>query len=109
MNGVPEDTVVQRVREYKKEFRMLDPWKKGMPKRANNMTMYTASVLQQSKVADNYRLHKLDALKKENQSTMVPGHVRASINWNNSKQANSDNYSMPVTDGCKSSCVQNEK
>jgi len=101
LNGVPEDTVVERVREYKKEFRMLDPWKKGMPKRANNMTMYTARVLQQSKVADNYRLHKLDALKKENQSTMVPGHVRASINWNNLKQANSDNYSMPVTDGAK--------
>ena len=32
LNGVPEDTVVERVREYKKEFRMLDPWKKGMPK-----------------------------------------------------------------------------
>jgi hypothetical protein len=101
LNGVPEDTVVERVREYKKEFRMLDPWKKGMPKRANNMTMYTARVLQQAKVPDNYRLHKLDALKKETQSTMVPGHVRASINWNNLKQANSDNYSMPVTDGAK--------
>ena len=101
LNGVPEDTVVERVREYKKEFKTLDPWKKGMPKRANNMTMYTARVLQQAKVPDSYRLHKLDALKKETQSTMVPGHVRASINWNNLRQANSDNYSMPVTDGAK--------
>ena len=32
---------------------------------------------------------------------MIPGHVRASINWNNLKQANSDNYSLPITDGAK--------
>ena len=28
-------------------------------------------------------------------------HVRASVNWNNLKQANSDAYSLPVTDSMK--------
>ena len=32
---------------------------------------------------------------------MVPFMLRASINWNNLKQANSDNYSLSVTDGAK--------
>ena len=32
---------------------------------------------------------------------MIPGHVRASVNWNNLKQANSDAYSLPVTDSMK--------
>ena len=32
---------------------------------------------------------------------MIPGHVRASINWNNLKFANSDNYSPTIMDGAK--------
>jgi len=32
---------------------------------------------------------------------MIPGHVRASINWNNLKYANSDNYSLQIMDGSK--------
>ena len=35
---------------------------------------------------ENYRLHKLEAVKNEGQSNMIPGHVRASINWNNSNK-----------------------
>src|SRR6056300_1658056 len=72
-----------------------------MPKRANNVTMYTMRVNQQAKVPENYRLHKLEAVKNETQNNMVPGHVRASINWNNLKQANSDQYSLPINDGMK--------
>ena len=32
---------------------------------------------------------------------MIPGHVRASINWNEMKDAYSDAYSMSITDGMK--------
>ena len=31
----------------------------------------------------------------------MPGHVRASINWNNLLFANSDNYSLKIMDGAK--------
>jgi hypothetical protein len=74
-----------------------------MPKRANNVTLYSQKILNNAKVPDNYRLHKLDTLKNESKSksNMIPGHVRASINWNNLKKANSDNYSLPITDGAK--------
>jgi len=31
----------------------------------------------------------------------MPGHVRASINWNKLKEMNGDNYSMNIVDGMK--------
>ena len=72
-----------------------------MPKRANNVTMYTAKMLEKARAPQTNTLHKLNALKNEGQSNMIPGHVRASINWNNLKKANSDAYSLSVTDGMK--------
>jgi hypothetical protein len=45
-------------------------------------------------------LYKLEKLKDE-KKVMIPGHVRASINWNNMLKANSDQYSMQITDGMK--------
>ena len=101
LDGMKENDVIKKIQEYKKYFKSLEPWKKGMPKRVNNLTMYSAKMLKQAKVPDNYRLHKLNSIKDENENNMIPGHVRASINWNNLKKANSDNYSMPITDGAK--------
>ena len=101
LNGAGESEVLEKIIKFKDYFKELDPWEKGTPKRANNITMYTSRMLQQSKTATNMRLHKLEALEQEGKSSMIPGHVRASINWNNLKQANSDNYSLPVTDGAK--------
>ena len=46
-------------------------------------------------------MYKLDALKNESENKMIPGHVRASINWNNLLFANSDNYSLKIMDGAK--------
>jgi len=101
LNGLSEDHIIQKIVEFKEYFKGLEPWKKGMPKRANNVTMYTMKINQQAKVPENYRLHKLESVKNEKQNNMVPGHVRGSINWNNLKQANSDQYSLPINDGMK--------
>ena len=101
LNGKTENNIIETIKEYKQHFKSLEPWVKGMPKRANNVTMYSQRLLKKARVPNNYRLHKLDTLKNETKSNMVPGHVRASINWNNLKEANSDNYSLPITDGAK--------
>ena len=101
LNKHSEDEVIQKIKEYKTYFKSMDPWKKGMPKRVNNLTMYEEKMLRQAKVPENYRLHKLDALKEEKTSNMIPGHVRASINYNNLLLANSDNYTTKITDGAK--------
>jgi len=101
LNKHGEDAVIQKIKDYKAYFKSLDPWKKGMPKRVNNLTMYEEKMLKQAKVPENYRLHKLNVMKDEKENNMIPGHVRASINWNNLLKANSDNYSMKITDGAK--------
>ena len=64
--------------------------------------MYTKKYNRQLKgPGSNATLYKLDALKNESENKMIPGHVRASINYNNMKYANSDNYSLSIMDGAK--------
>jgi len=101
LNGLGEDHVIGKIKEFKKYFKNLNPWEKGMPKRANNVTMYASRMAEQARAPSTNTLHKLNALKNEGKSNMIPGHVRASINWNNLKKANSDAYSLSVTDGAK--------
>jgi hypothetical protein len=79
----------------------MEPWKKGMPKRVNNLTMYTAKLKKQNKMPTGDSLFRLTALKEEGESKMIPGHVRASINYNDMRFANSDNYSLQIMDGSK--------
>ena len=78
----------------------MDPWKKGMPKRVNNLTYYTEAYNKAFSMNKSASLYKLEKLKDE-KKVMIPGHVRASINWNNMLKANSDQYSMQITDGMK--------
>ncbi|MDA8897500.1 hypothetical protein N9I83_00525 [bacterium] len=101
LDGMSEDEVIQKIKDFKDGFRAMDPWKKGMPKRVNNLTTYGEKLNKQRRMsATHTKLRKLDALKpKEN--TMIPGHVRASINYNEAREAFSDAYSMAIMDGMK--------
>jgi DNA polymerase elongation subunit (family B) len=100
LSGATEKEVITKVKDFKKNFQSLDPWKKGMPKRVNNLTNYTEK-LKKTRKTENMKLFKLESLKDENTSNMIPGHVRASINWNDIKTAFGDNYSMTIMDGMK--------
>ena len=100
LNGDGETKVLANVREFKKEFKAMDPWRKGMPKRVNNLTYYTEAYNKAFSMNKSASLYKLEKLKDE-KKIMIPGHVRASINWNNMLKANSDQYSMQITDGMK--------
>lgn len=82
LNGAQETEVLDRISEFRTEFKARPGWEKGSPKRANNITEYEAEE------------------KKKGKANM-PGHVRASINWNTLKRMNSDKYSMGIVDGMK--------
>lgn len=82
LNNDDKDEILDYITKFKLEFKSRPPWEKGSPKRANNITEY------QKKEAK---------LGKAN----MPGHVRASINWNVLKRAFNDKYSMNITDGAK--------
>ena len=80
--GESQESILEYIRGFRTEFRERKGWQKGSPKRANNITPYQA---------------KEEAQGKAN----MPGHVRASINWNTLKSIYNDQYSMNIVDGAK--------
>jgi len=82
LDGKPKEEVLDYITEFRTLFHGRSGWEKGSPKRANKITEYQA---------------KEKKLGKAN----MPGHVRASINWNTLKRMNGDKYSQTITDGAK--------
>jgi DNA polymerase elongation subunit (family B) len=82
LTGATEQQVLDHISEFRIRFKARPGWEKGSPKRANNITEYQAKEAKAGK-------------------TNMPGHVRASINWNTLKRMYGDKYSMGITDGAK--------
>ena len=82
LTGATEQEVLDHISEFRIKFKGRPGWEKGSPKRANNITEYQAKEAKQGKAN-------------------MPGHVRASINWNTLKRMFGDKYSMSITDGAK--------
>ena len=82
LQGKTETDVLEKISAFREEFKSRPGWDKGSPKRANNMTKYS------------------EAEEKQGRANM-PGHVRASINWNKCRTMYGDKYSTPITDGAK--------
>ena len=82
LNGAEEKEILERISEFRTEFKVRPGWEKGSPKRANNITEY-------------------EGKEKKFGKANMPGHVRASINWNTLKRMNGDKYSMGIVDGMK--------
>jgi hypothetical protein len=80
--GKTEQEVLDHITAFRTLFKGRPGWEKGSPKRANNITEY-------------------EAKEKKAGKTNMPGHVRASINWNTLKRMYNDKYSMGITDGQK--------
>jgi len=81
LTGGGEQEVIERIIEFRKEFRAKPSWLKGTPKRVNNLTNHTR------------------IFEKTNKCSV--GHAMAAINWNRLKRMNSDAYSIDITDGMK--------
>ena len=82
LTGAGEKDVLDQISEFRTLFKARPGWEKGSPKRANKITEYQAKEVKAGKAN-------------------MPGHVRASINWNTLKRMMGDKYSMAVTDGAK--------
>jgi DNA polymerase elongation subunit (family B) len=86
--GVPKETIMDNIKEFKKKLREMDPWTKGSPKGVRRITDYTVA---QEKANNGKGSSKVN----------MPGHVRASLNWNYLRKMNGDNYSQKIVDGMK--------
>jgi DNA polymerase elongation subunit (family B) len=82
LTGSSEKEVLDHITQFRTSFKSRPGWEKGSPKRANNITAYGEKEIKNGK-------------------TNMPGHVRASINWNTLKKMYQDKHSMNITDGSK--------
>ena len=82
LTGATEQDVLDHIAHFRTLFKARPGWEKGSPKRANNITEY-------------------ESKEKKAGKANMPGHVRASINWNTLKRMFGDKYSMNITDGQK--------
>jgi len=82
LTDVPQADVLERITVFRKEFQQMPGWEKGSPKRANKVGHY-------------------GRLEQKQGKANMPGHVRASINWNTLKRMNGDKYSHEIVDGMK--------
>jgi hypothetical protein len=82
LTGHEQKEVIDYINNFRTEFKVRPGWEKGSPRRANNITDYAEKELKQGKAN-------------------LPGHVRASLNWNTLKRMNGDKYSMSIIDGAK--------
>lgn len=82
LTGVSKEEILEYITTFRTDFKTRPGWEKGSPKRANNITDYQNKEKKAGKVN-------------------MPGHVRASINWNTLKRMFDDKYSMSITDGAK--------
>jgi len=81
LTGKTEQEVIERIIEFRSEFRAMPDWEKGTPKRVNNLTNHTANWKKTGKCG--------------------VGHALAAINWNRLREMNADKYSMEIVDGQK--------
>ena len=77
-----EKEVLEKITKFRIDFKQRPGWEKGSPKRVNNLVEYVRKEQRQGKAN-------------------MPGHVRASMNWNNLKRMNGDKHSMEIVDGMK--------
>ena len=92
LTGSEVDHVVDRIKDFKYQFKDQPGWEKGTPKRVNNLTMYTAK---------EWSIDPKTKAETYNGKANMPGHVRAAINWNRLKKMHGDNYSQSIVDGMK--------
>lgn len=81
LTGGSKETIFERVKEFRAEFKSRPGWEKGTPKRVNNLTRHT------------------NVYNKTGKCGI--GHALAAINWNRMRKAFSDAYSMECSDGMK--------
>ena len=82
LTDASEKAVLDRITEFRKDFKLRPGFEKGSPKRANKIGHY-------------------QRLEEKQGKANMPGHVRASINWNTLKRMNGDKYSQEIVDGMK--------
>lgn len=96
LTGVEKPKMFNDIREFRKAFKERPGWEKGTPKAVKAMTDYA----ERDRKARGMRVDQ-SVKKGASLKVNMPGHVRASINWNHLCETHNDRYSMRIGDGAK--------
>ena len=81
--GADRESIVKRIRDFKLDLQNRPSWTKGSPKGVKRLSWYA------------------EEEQRRNERVNMPGHVRASLNWNYLRRINGDKYSQEIFDGMK--------
>jgi len=87
-----EEYVISKIKEFKKKFEDLKPWQQGTPRAVNKLTFYKNK-------EESYLKNRFAGINAG--SATMPGHVKASLNWNKLRELNHDQHSLRIIDGQK--------
>lgn len=95
LTNVSQDEIFEDIRDFRGEFKSSQSWEKGSPKAVKGMTTYSG------KLTESNNIGILSTASKKKGKVQMPGHVRASMNWNKLCVLNQDKYAMRITDGTR--------
>ena len=99
LTGAEEQEILDKIVEFRKEYREKPSWEKGSPKRVNNLTSYKGKMKKFER--DRKIAHNNNKTTGDIKKPAMPGHVTAALNWNKLREINSDNYANEIVDGMK--------
>lgn len=95
LTGVEKNDMFGWIKEFRKEFRKRPGWEKGTPKGVKGLAVYSDRIEESAVKQIGRRVER--HMGKVN----MPGHVKASLNWNKLCEVNEDLYAMQIGDGNK--------
>lgn len=95
--GKDKSFIIEKIKDFKRQLSDMNSWMKGSPKSVNNLTMYANRAKANARKMDKV----IFEAEEDAGDTNMPGHVRASLNWNYLRGINKDNYSMQIVDGMR--------
>jgi hypothetical protein len=93
LTDAPQRDMYNKVKAFREIFTERPGWEKGSPKKVSNMTEYS----EKFENASSLNIFSQGGKGKVN----MPGHVRASINWNMLCDLYHDYYATRITDGTR--------
>lgn len=94
--GGGQKEIIQQIRDFRVSFKERPAWEKGSPKKVSNLTKYRAMMDRAEKMTLTDKRSKGEKAKNT-----IPGHVRASVNWNRMCDHYNDKFSMRISDGSR--------
>jgi DNA polymerase elongation subunit (family B) len=97
----PRQEIFDDIRDFRREFAKLDPWKQGAPKAVKALSIYAEEAAKVDRAAKDLTGKALARSKKDKVKVNMPEQVSASLNWNRMLDLHNDRYSARITDGAK--------